>query len=284
MKNKHFTSAPASTPASFERVESFANPAVKLLRSLDQKKSRAESGLFLSEGLRHVREALAHGWRPQLMVCAEAAASRSAMAEVLVQAAGLGARVLLAPDRVMEKVAHRDNPQTLIGAFAQRLADFTTLEAAGGWGVLALHEVRDPGNLGTLLRTADAVGVAGVVLTGKCCDPFSVEAVRASMGSLFAMPLVQAEFAAFDAWRRRAGLRLRAASLNPRGLPEGQGRGPVAVLMGNEQSGLPPEIEAACDELVRLPMRAGPDSLNVASAGAVMLYDAWRERGHVGAA
>jgi len=276
----------------YERIESFANPALKLLRSLDQKKARAESGLFLCEGARHASEALAQGWRLPLVLVAETAMDRPYVQKLAEDVAGRGGRVLTAPDRVMEKVAHRDNAQTVIAACEMETSELADLNVGAHWGLLALYEVRDPGNLGTLLRSADAVGVAGVVLLERCCDPFSVEATRASMGSLFSVMVVKASFAAFDAWRRSKNLALRAASLRANTVmaeeaPAEQASArcrKVCVLMGNEQAGLPEAVEAACDDLVRLPMRAeGPDSLNVASAGAVMLYQAWQEAGYAGA-
>lgn len=145
--------------------------------------------------------------------------------------------------------------------------------------LLALHEIRDPGNLGTILRTADAVGVDGVVLLGECVDPFSLEAVRASMGALFTVPVVRAGFAAFDHWRRAHTIRLVGGTLRGTGLPETiDYRGPVAILMGNEQKGLPEAIEAELDHPVRIPMRGKADSLNLAVATGVMLYTAWRGR------
>lgn len=274
----------------FERIESFSNPALKLLRSLDQKKARAESGLFLCEGARHASEALAQGWGLPLVLVNEAALERDYVRSLVEEVSRRSGRILIAPDRVMQKVAHRDNAQTVIAACEMRERTLGELDVGNAWGLLALYEVRDPGNLGTLLRTADAVGVAGVVLLDRCCDPFSVEATRASMGSLFSVPVVRSGFAEFDAWRRSEALVLRAASLRApatavqKSTPAAGQRRKVCVLMGNEQAGLPDTVEAVCDELVRLPMRAaGPDSLNVASAGAVMLYQAWQEVDHAGA-
>jgi len=138
--------------------------------------------------------------------------------------------------------------------------------------------------LGTIVRTADAAGVDGVILIGQCCDPFSVEAVRATMGSLFAMPLVEAEFADFNAWRTKAGARMLAASMRGVHAHDKATYGQRSVvLMGNEQAGLPVEVEAECDELVRIPMMGAADSLNLASAASVMIYEAWRSQGYAGA-
>ena len=134
------------------------------------------------------------------------------------------------------------------------------------------------------MRTADSTGAGGVVLLGESCDPFSVEAVRASMGSIFAVKLARASFEELLRYKDKRGAQMIGAS--PKGasldstLPSPSR---AIVLMGNEQSGLPPQMEAACDLLVRLPMRGRADSLNLAVATAVMLYDLWRRRGYDGA-
>jgi TrmH family RNA methyltransferase len=135
--------------------------------------------------------------------------------------------------------------------------------------------VRDPGNLGTIVRTADAAGCGGVILVGECCDPYSVEAVRATMGSIFAVPLTRASEAEFADWRRRwtgavVGTLLSAA-VDHRAADY---RKPALVLMGNEQQGLPPEIAALCDVAVKIPMRGRADSLNLSVATGIMIYAA----------
>ena len=135
--------------------------------------------------------------------------------------------------------------------------------------------MRDPGNLGTIVRTADAAGCGGVVLVGDCCDPFSVEAVRATMGSIFATPIYRCEVAAFLAWRRAwpgsvVGTLLSAAT----DYRAAAYRAPTLILMGNEQAGLPPELADACDVAVKIPMRGRADSLNLAVATGIMIYAA----------
>lgn len=273
-----------SGDVAFEHISSTANETVKLLKSLDRKKARAETGLFLAEGARLAEEALSHDWAPVYVLAGAAALERPQTAALLARMKKAGARVLTASEKVLGSVSRKDNPQTVIAAFKQKLSVLADLPTDGARRWVALYEVRDPGNLGTIVRTADAAGVDGVVLISQCCDPFSVEAVRATMGSLFAMPLVEAEFADFNAWRKKAGARMLAASM--RGAHEHDkatyGQRSV-VLMGNEQAGLPAEIEAECDELVRIPMMGAADSLNLASAASVMIYEVWRSQGYAGA-
>lgn len=269
---------PAPPP---EKITSAANPRIRLLKSLHTKKGRNDSGLFLAEGARLLMEAAGAGHWPELVAFSDDAMGRLAQRDYLLAAQRNGARLTTTPARLLTTICHRDNPQGLIGAFRQWRPGLGALPDRTEPLLLALHEIRDPGNLGTIIRTADAVGVDGVVLLGECVDPFSIEAVRASMGALFTVPVLRAGFDEFDAWRRARKIRLVAGSLRGKDLPEQvEWRGPTVVLMGNEQKGLPDAIEAVVDHPVRIPMRGKADSLNLAVATGVMLYTAWRGRGY----
>ena len=263
------------------QITSASNPLIKTLKSLHAKKGRAETGLFLGEGARLAVEAADLGVWPDILLYAPAALSREAVRGLIAQSENRGVRVIETSESVLAQVSRRDNPQTVLGAYRQRLAP---LEALEGDTVVALEGVRDPGNLGTILRTADSTGAGRVVLLGESCDPFSVEAVRASMGSLFAVKLARASFEELMKYKRARGASVIGASLKGAALDaERPAPARAIVLMGNEQSGLPEEMEAACDLLVKLPMRGRADSLNLAVATAVMLYDLWRRRGYDGA-
>ncbi|MEZ5967449.1 MAG: RNA methyltransferase [Hyphomonas sp.] len=265
-----------------ETLTSAANPLIKTLRALERKKERQETGLFLAEGARLVEQGLGNGWEPDTLVVAAAVAERPHIAALSDRAEAANARVVLVPDRLMSKITHKDNAQSVIATFRQRritLADIRITDTDRKALYIALYEVRDPGNLGTILRTADCAGAAGVILVGTCCDPYSFEAVRASMGSIFDMPFAQASHADFEAWRRKAGLHCVAASVNGTARHDRVDmQQATVILMGNEQAGLPPEVEAGCDQLVLIPMRGGADSLNLAQATAIMVYEAWRQR------
>jgi TrmH family RNA methyltransferase len=264
-----------------QRITSAANPLVKTLKGLHAKKGRAEAGLFLAEGARIAAEAAEAGLWPEIAAVSEAALTRAPVRALTEDAEARGARVILVGEALLAKIAKRDNPQTMIGAYRHNARALETLD---GDLFIALEGVRDPGNLGTILRTADCAGASGVILVDQTCDPFSVEAVRASMGSIFSMPFARASFDAFDAWRCGRGLHLIGASLNGAwGDNDFDAARPHVLLMGNEQSGLPEAIEARCDALVRIPMRGKADSLNLAAATAVLVYDVWRRRGYDGA-
>ncbi|MDX2234434.1 MAG: RNA methyltransferase, partial [Hyphomonadaceae bacterium] len=179
------------------KITSPANPLVKTLKALHAKKGRAESGLFLAEGARLASEAAQAGVWPQIMAVSSAALQRPQVARLAAQAQAAGARVIEMSEALLAAIAKRDNPQTVIGAYRQRLTPLEALALPADALVVALDGVRDPGNLGAVVRTADAVGAHAVILVGQTCDPFSVEAVRATMGSIFAIPLARAEFDAF---------------------------------------------------------------------------------------
>ena len=267
-----------SIPPMAQKITSAANSQIKTLKSLHTKKGRAETGLFLAEGARLAREAAELGVWPQLLAFSAAALERAPVRDLIAAAEARGVRCIETSEAVLSSVSKRDNPQTVIGAYPQQLA---ALESLPGALVIALEGVRDPGNLGTILRTADAIGADGVVLVGQSCDPFAVEAVRASMGSIFAVRLARTSFATLLDFARARGASLIGASLKGGSLGADQpAPARLVLLMGNEQSGLPAEMEAACDQLVRIPMRGRADSLNLAIATAVLAYDLWRRRGY----
>jgi TrmH family RNA methyltransferase len=185
-----------------------------------------------------------------------------------------GGDVLAVSEAVLAKISRRDNPQTVIGVFEQSLTPAAAIKPKAGEVWVALESVRDPGNLGTIIRTADAVGAAGVILIGDTVDPFSVEAVRATMGSVFAVPIARASRAEFQkiagAWPGTIVGTHLAATTDYR---KATYRTPVLLVMGGEQAGLTPETAALAKTLVKIPMAGKADSLNLAVATAVMLFE-----------
>ena len=146
----------------FEHISSTSNDTVKLLKSLDRKKERQETGLFLAEGLHFVAEAMGNGWTPKVVFADAAAAERPEVADVLKRMKNAGARVLTASEKVLASLSQQANAQDIVAAFHQRLTPLADLRATGKARYVALYEIRDPGNLGTVIRTADAVGAKGV--------------------------------------------------------------------------------------------------------------------------
>jgi RNA methyltransferase, TrmH family len=266
-------SAPPS--GAVKQVTSLANPLVKEIRALHLKKHRDAAGLFLAEGHKLVRDGLDEGWALNTLVCGAGSLREGAVGPLAARARAAGALVLEVSRAVLEKVSRRDNPQTVLGVFRQKTAPLSRLGEGGLW--VALDRVRDPGNLGTIIRTADSAGAAGVALVGPSCDPFAVETVRATMGSIFHVPLVRADPAGFLARVEAASARLVGTHLaGTVDFRAADYRFPCIILMGNEQQGLADELAAACDALVRIPMAGKADSLNVAVATGLMIYEALR--------
>ena len=252
-------------------VTSLSNPTVKAVRALHLRKEREASGLFLAEGLKIVTDAVELGFAPTTLMYASAADHPLLQAAAAATIAAKGEVIEVTRD-ILEKVSRRENPQTVVAVFEQKFASLSAVTPnAQAW--VALHRVRDPGNLGTIVRTADAAGCGGVILVGECVDPYGVEAVRATMGSIFALPLVRASEAEFLGWRQRwpgsvVGT-LLTATVDYR---QADYRRPVMIVMGNEQQGLTPEMAAACDVNVKIPMRGRADSLNLSVATGIMIY------------
>lgn len=256
------------------QITGFSNPTVKDLRALREKKHRKAAGQFLAEGLRLLTDALACGHVPQVLVMSTAREAHPLLdaLEAAVLAAG-GEVIETSPD-ILTKITGKDNPQAVAGVFAEFDTSLAALDRSASPIWLVAQALRDPGNLGTMLRTGDAVGAGGLILLDDCADPFSVEAVRASMGAVFTQKIAQARWEEFLPWLRGGAGQLVAASLRDavpyRGAPYAS---PCFVLVGNESRGLPQEYEAACDLRVTMPMKGRADSLNAAVAAAVLAYE-----------
>ncbi|WP_313591834.1 TrmH family RNA methyltransferase [Agrobacterium cavarae] len=261
-----------------KEVTSLANPIIKDIKNLTQKKGREESGTFMAEGLKLVIDALELGWTIRTLVYAKAAKGKPLVEQAAVKTVASGGLVLEVSEKVISSITRRDNPQMVVGIFDQKWKPLRDIRPAAGETYVALDRVRDPGNLGTIIRTADAAGASGVILVADCTDPFSLETVRATMGSVFAMPVARASVDEFLSWRKTAGVSVvathLAGSVDYRTID--YKKKPVVLLMGNEQSGLPPELASQADQLARIPQQGRADSLNLAIASAVMLFEARR--------
>lgn len=258
-----------------KEVTSLANPIVKDIKSLAMKKFRDQRNAFMAEGLKLVIDALDLGWTIDTLVFAKTAKGNPAVEKVAARTVASGGLVLEVTEKVLAAITRRDNPQMVVGVFRQRWKPLAEVRPAAGDVWVALDRVRDPGNLGTVIRTADAVGAKGVILVGDTTDPFAVETVRATMGSVFAVPVAKASEQEFLAWRKGfggllVGTHLKGA-VDYRSVDFG-GR-PVLLVMGNEQQGLTDELARSCDRLLRIPQAGRADSLNLAVATGVMLFE-----------
>jgi TrmH family RNA methyltransferase len=256
-------------------IVSPANQVFKSLKSLAEKKGRRETGLFLAEGLRVCTEALANGHVPRYLIFA-ADAEAHPLTQALIAATEAQGRMAIRSTReLLHRLTGKDNPGAVAAAYAMPDTGLAQIDRHSARVWVAAENLRDPGNLGTILRSCDATGAGGVILIDQCCDPFSLEAVRASMGALFTRHVAQASAEDFYAWLGSDGS-LVGASLEPGSLDYRAHRftAPTFLYMGNEQAGLSATATARCDSLIKLPMKGTADSLNVAVATGVLLYAA----------
>lgn len=255
-------------------ITSLTNDRVKAIRALEMRKVRKETGLFVAEGASLLIAARDQHFVPETLVYQAGTNDSGIVRGLIVWALKEGAEVLEVSEAVLAKLASKDNPQTVLGVFKQTFVtppEPKAVPALSTW--LALEEVRDPGNLGTIIRTCDAVGVAGVILVGACCDPYSIESIRATMGSVFAVRLAKMEREAFQGlvaeWPGDVIATHLDATDDFRAV---QYRGPELVIMGSEGPGLSDALAAAATRRVKIPMAGQLDSLNLAIATALTLY------------
>ncbi|MGI9350645.1 MAG: TrmH family RNA methyltransferase [Rhizobiaceae bacterium] len=271
------SSSKAQRPGKVQQITAVSNPRIKSIRSLAMKKNRDETGTFFVEGMKLVRDAFENGWVIRTLVYASSFVGKNNdLEDFAARARATGSDILEVNEKVLNAITKKDNPQMIVGVMEQNWHQPTNIGALTDpktvW--LALDRIRDPGNLGTIIRTADCAGVNGIILIGDTTDPFSVEATRATMGSIFNVPLIRMTEDTFIKWRKSwpglvAGTHLAGAT-DYRSI-DFKSR-PVLLLMGNEQQGLTDALASACDELVLIPMAGSADSLNLAIATGVMLF------------
>jgi RNA methyltransferase, TrmH family len=255
-------------------ITGFSNPLIKQVRSLREKKHRKREGLFLAEGLRILTEAREAGFLPEMLFrCSD---RDSHVLEIALEAEVLhaGGDVIETSADILSKLSGKENAQTVIGVYREHPTPLADLDRSTTPIWLVTQAMRDPGNLGTMLRTGDAVGAGGLILIDDCTDPFSVEAVRASMGAIFTQKIVQCRWEEFLPWLRAREGQLVGTSLNTEfDYQQPRYAAPCFILTGNEAQGLPADYAAECDLLVKMPMLGKADSLNAAMATAVMAYE-----------
>jgi TrmH family RNA methyltransferase len=255
------------------QVTAFSNPTIKRLRSLRDKKGRRAEGLFLAEGLRIIAEARDSGRLPEIIAFSPEGAKHRLAAEIIAATEAAGGEAIETTAGILSKMSGKDNPQMLLGAYKQPDTSLNLIDRSTAPIWIVAQALRDPGNIGTTLRTGDAVGAGGLILIDECADPFSVEAVRASMGAVFTQQIATASWEDFLVWLhfdkgQLVGTSLKAST----DYLDAYYCAPCFLLIGNEQQGLPADYEAECDLLVKIPMAGRADSLNAAVAAAVMAF------------
>ena len=262
------------------QVTAFSNSTVKLLRSLRDKKARRAEGLFLAEGLRILTEARDSDQLPEIIAFSPEGAKHPLAAEIIAATEAAGGDAIETSADILSKMSGKDNPQMLLGAYRQPEVSLERIDRSKADLWIVAQALRDPGNIGTILRTGDAVGAGGLILVDDSADPYSVEAVRASMGAIFTQAVAVASWPEFLGWLRGGEGQLVGTSLKAtHDYLEAEYTKPCFLLIGNEQQGLPADYEDECDSLVKIPMAGRADSLNAAVAAAVMAFQvraSWR--------
>jgi TrmH family RNA methyltransferase len=262
-------------------IQSLRNPKIKTIRALGQRKARQEHGLYVVEGVFHLGEALAAGAAVDYL-CYSPDRLTSPFAWKLVEA-WKAREIPCYPTtiEVYDSISEKQGSQGIIGVLRQQWTDLDSLTPQHfPWGV-ALVAPQDPGNLGTILRTINAVGASGLILLDGGADPYHPTAVRASMGALFHHPMAQASSAHFAGWITEHGYTVYGSSaqaaVDYRGF--GTFQRPAILLLGSEREGLPEALRSLCTVILQLPMRGSVTSLNLAVAAGVLLYRMLEEMG-----
>ncbi|MEA3327247.1 MAG: RNA methyltransferase [Chloroflexota bacterium] len=259
-------------------ITSFTNQKVKHIRKLEHKKYRQETGLFFVEGLRTVGEAVQTGAAIKALVFAPALLVSKFGRTQLDQSKVQDVSQIEVSKDIFEKIAHKQGSGGIGAVVQQRWQSLNAVQVTRQDLWVALDAVADPGNLGTIMRTADAVGCRGLILLGHSTDPHDPTAVKASMGAIFSQALIQAEWKALRKWLLNNNLTMVGTSdsalLDYQTLDYQR---PLVLLMGSERHGLNEDMQAACDHMVQIPMTGRSDSLNLAAATAVMLYEIYNQ-------
>jgi TrmH family RNA methyltransferase len=263
-------------------ITSAANPKIKLIRKLREKKERQATGLCYIEGLRIVIEALDKNAGVKSLIISHDLLHSERGQEVVKKAIQQGVEIVEVSLGVFESIALKENPQGIAAIVSQNWSTLSNIKIPeiGLW--TALDSVADPGNLGTIMRTMDAVGGRGIILIGQCVDAYDPSSLRASMGAVFSLEIIKTDQAEFVEWKKKNKVKLIGTS-DKASTPytDVQYPGDLILLMGSERQGMHPELEAICDFKVRIPMEGSSDSLNLSIANAIVLYEIYHQQ-HLG--
>src|SRR5574341_829130 len=259
---------------SLKMLTSPSNPKIKQVRALRQRKRRDEAGLFVVEGIHHVGEAAASGAVVEYICYAPELLESKFARELIERQSAHGGPCLGVSAETFASIAEKENPQGILAVVRRQRRTLAELRPENfGWGV-ALVAPQDPGNVGTILRTIDAVGASGLLLLDSSVDPYHPSAVRASMGALFWYPIARASFDDFTRWAVQGGYTIYGTSAHAAtGYRDVQSYPrPLILVLGSERQGLSAEQAAVCHHMLRLPMLGRGSSLNLAVTAGVMLY------------
>jgi len=257
-----------------ETISSRSNAKIKTARALRQRKQRESRGLFLVEGIHHVGAAVEAGAAIEEVYYAPDLLRSEYALEMVENVSGAGVACYPVTVDVFNSLAGKENPQGILAVVRQRQEKMEHLNPENfAWGAACIAP-QDPGNVGTILRTIDAVGARGLILLEGGVDPYHPTTVRASMGAIFRQPLVRTSFNDFRLWVESHSYQVYGTSAHSE-IDYQQVKSysrPAILLLGDERRGLTPEQERICRKILRLPMHGQVSSLNLAVAAGVMLY------------
>jgi RNA methyltransferase, TrmH family len=265
-------------------ISSAANPLIKRVRLLADRKHRRREGAFVAQGIQPVWQAVEAAADIEVLIVAPDLLRPAAAVAMVAEQADRGVRVARVSAEVFARIADRDGPTGLAAIVRARPLPLTALTVAPGSLFVALHEAGNPGNLGTIIRTASAAGAAGVILAGAATDPYDPAAVKASMGAIFEVPVAAAGADDLLSWAAAQGVTVAAAAAQAsRSYWDSELPLPLLILLGSEGDGLPPELVSRVRQgggrAVRIPMTGTAESLNLAVAAAVLMYEVRRRTG-----
>jgi RNA methyltransferase, TrmH family len=260
-------------------ITSASNPFIKQIRKLKDKKERQKTGMFYIEGIRIVGEAVSSNWNVDSLLFSPELLTSLFGQEMVRSFTAQGGNSIAVSADVFKSFAYKDGPQGISALVYQRWSNLPDLTLSDGDYWLALDAVADPGNLGAILRTNDAAGGKGIILLDQSTDPFDPTCIRASMGALFDQQLIKASFLEFSAWKKEQKVAVIGTSDKAKQDYYGWQYPPrLVLLMGSERHGLLEHHAALCDDIVSIPMTGRSDSLNLAVAAGLVVYEIYNQR------
>ena len=260
-------------------VTSNQNPVIKEIKALRERKFREEKRLFFIEGIRFVEEALNAGAGIELIMVSERLQGIKGGKKILEKAAAWKHKVVTVSDRLFREVSDTENPQGVLAVV--KMMDYSLVDVVRDNSlVLILDSLQDPGNMGTIIRTADAAGVTGIIISKGCVDIYNPKVLRSTMGSVFHVPFcITDNLNKTVEWLKSNNIRLLAAHLDgASNYFDLDLKGSIAFIVGNEANGISDEIASLADLLVKIPMPGKAESLNASVAAGLLMYEAVRQR------
>ncbi len=260
-------------------ITSINNPIIKEIKSLKLKKNREELGLFFIEGLRFVSEALMESWHVKYVLMSDSFASNENNSQLISIIIDKNIKSFVVTDKLFSELSETSSPQGILAVMLSQKFEVNDLIKNNSF-IVILDSVQDPGNLGTIIRTADAAGAAGIIMSKGCVDLFNPKVLRSTMGSIFHLPIaVDCDLVKSIQMLKEHGIKTFAAHLSGEiSYFACNLRDNCAIIVGNEANGISDDVAGTADFLVKIPMPGKAESLNASVAAGLLIYEALRQR------